>query len=73
MIVSCIWAGASGKNNNSLLWARIFQGVALAPFEALVNACVGDLYFVHVSWFFYIFIFFRKPWIQMLETELIIM
>jgi len=51
MIVSCIWAGASGKNKNSLLWARVFQGVALAPFEALVNACVGDLYFVHVSGF----------------------
>lgn len=49
MIISCIWAGVSGKNNNSLIWARIFQGVALAPFEALVNACVGDLYFVHVS------------------------
>ncbi|KAJ5084359.1 Major facilitator superfamily domain general substrate transporter [Penicillium alfredii] len=47
MIVSCIWAGASGKNHRSLLWSRIFQGVALAPFEALVNACVGDLYFVH--------------------------
>ncbi|KAJ5468635.1 hypothetical protein N7475_006387 [Penicillium sp. IBT 31633x] len=47
MIVSCIWAGVSGKNKNSLLWSRIFQGVALAPFEALVNACVGDLYFVH--------------------------
>lgn len=27
--------------------ARFFQGVALAPFEALVNASVGDLYFVH--------------------------
>ncbi|CAI7633424.1 unnamed protein product [Penicillium bialowiezense] len=47
MIVSCVWAGASGKNTNSLIWARVFQGVALAPFEALVNACVGDLYFVH--------------------------
>ncbi|KAJ5961030.1 uncharacterized protein N7479_008180 [Penicillium vulpinum] len=47
MIISCIWAGVSGKNVNSLIWARIFQGVALAPFEALVNACVGDLYFVH--------------------------
>jgi MFS family permease len=52
MIISCIWAGVSGKNHNSLIWARIFQGVALAPFEALVNACVGDLYFVHVSWAF---------------------
>lgn len=48
-IVSCVWAGASGRNATSLVWARIFQGVALAPFEALVNACVGDLYFVHVS------------------------
>lgn len=49
MIVSCAWAGASGHNYTSLLWARIFQGVALAPFEALVNAAVGDLYFLHVS------------------------
>ncbi|KAJ5585279.1 uncharacterized protein N7459_005079 [Penicillium hispanicum] len=47
MIVSCAWAGGSNTNHRSLLWARIFQGVALAPFEALVNACVGDLYFVH--------------------------
>ncbi|KAJ5157520.1 uncharacterized protein N7482_008620 [Penicillium canariense] len=47
MIVSCAWAGGSGTNHKSLLWARIFQGVALAPFEGLVNACVGDLYFVH--------------------------
>ncbi|CAG8880044.1 unnamed protein product [Penicillium salamii] len=47
MIASCAWAGASGKNTKSLIWARVFQGVALAPFEALVNACVGDLYFVH--------------------------
>lgn len=49
MIASCAWAGGSGKNPKSLLWARIFQGVALAPFEALLNACVGDLYFMHVS------------------------
>lgn len=47
MIISSAWGGASGTNYKSLLWARIFQGVALAPFEALVNACVGDLYFVH--------------------------
>lgn len=47
MIVSSAWGGASGTNYKSLLWARIIQGVALAPFEALVNACVGDLYFVH--------------------------
>lgn len=49
MIIACIWAGFSKKNYTILLWSRVFQGVALAPFEALVNACVGDLYFVHVS------------------------
>jgi MFS family permease len=49
MIASSAWGGATQKTYNytSILWARIFQGVALAPFEALVNACVGDLYFVH--------------------------
>lgn len=48
MIISAVWGGASNHNYKSLVWARVFQGVALAPFEALVNACVGDLYFVHV-------------------------
>ncbi|GAB7349675.1 hypothetical protein MBLNU459_g0347t1 [Dothideomycetes sp. NU459] len=47
IMISSIWGGASGHNYTSLLWARIFQGVGLAPFEALVNASVGDLYFVH--------------------------
>jgi MFS family permease len=47
MTVSSAWGGAAGTNYKSLLWSRIIQGVALAPFEALVNACVGDLYFVH--------------------------
>ncbi|EME39285.1 hypothetical protein DOTSEDRAFT_75122 [Dothistroma septosporum NZE10] len=47
IIVSSAWGGGSGHNYNSLLAARFFQGVALAPFEALVNASVGDLYFVH--------------------------
>jgi len=50
LIISSAWGGASGHSYKSLLWARIFQGVALAPFEALVNASVGDLYFVHVSY-----------------------
>lgn len=49
MIISSAWGGASGQNYNSMLGARIFQGIALAPFESLVNASVGDLYFVHVS------------------------
>ncbi|KAL3455689.1 major facilitator superfamily domain-containing protein [Aspergillus heterothallicus] len=47
MVISCAWAGGSGKNYQSLLWSRIFQGVALAPFEALVNASVDDLFYVH--------------------------
>ena len=48
IIVSSAWGGATGTNYKSLLWARIIQGVGLAPFEALVNASVGDLYFIHV-------------------------
>lgn len=47
IIVSSAWGGSTGTNYKSLLWARIIQGVGLAPFEALVNASVGDLYFVH--------------------------
>lgn len=46
-IGSSAWGGASGLNYSSMLWARIFQGIGLAPFEALVNAVVGDMYFVH--------------------------
>ena len=49
IIISSAWGGAVGVNYESLLWARIVQGIGLAPFEALVNASVGDLYFVHVS------------------------
>ncbi|KAK6865784.1 MFS transporter-like protein [Apiospora arundinis] len=47
LIFSSAWGGAAGKNYTSLLWARIIQGVGTAPFESLVNAAVGDLYFVH--------------------------
>ncbi|MCJ1431684.1 hypothetical protein MMC27_001039 [Xylographa pallens] len=47
IIISSAWGGASGHSYKSLLWARVVQGVGLAPFEALVNATVGDLYFVH--------------------------
>ncbi len=49
LIGTSAWGGAVGTNYNSLLWSRIIQGVGCAPFEALVNAAVGDLYFVHVS------------------------
>ncbi|KAK0621733.1 major facilitator superfamily domain-containing protein [Bombardia bombarda] len=47
LAVTSAWGGASGTNYTSFLVARIFQGIACAPFEALVNAAVGDLYFVH--------------------------
>ncbi|KAH0560017.1 hypothetical protein GP486_003462 [Trichoglossum hirsutum] len=46
LIVGSVWGGLS-RSYRSLLWARIIQGVAVAPFEALVNASVGDLFFVH--------------------------
>ncbi|CAK7236181.1 hypothetical protein SCUCBS95973_009520 [Sporothrix curviconia] len=47
LIASSAWGGAVNRNYKSMLWARIIQGVGTAPFEALVNAAVGDLYFVH--------------------------
>ena len=46
-MIGSAWGGSTGDNYTSLLWARVIQGVGLAPFEALVNASVGDLYFVH--------------------------
>jgi MFS family permease len=42
IIFSSAWAGAS-TSYASLIWARILQGIGAAPFEALVNAAVGDL------------------------------
>lgn len=49
LIASSVWGGVVGKQKDydSFLWSRIIQGVGCAPFEALVNAAVGDLYFVH--------------------------
>lgn len=47
LIASSIW-GALATSYNSFLWARVLQGVAVCPFEALVNVSVGDLYPVHV-------------------------
>ncbi|TGZ79326.1 MFS general substrate transporter [Ascodesmis nigricans] len=46
LIGSSVWGGAA-KGHKSLLWARVFQGFAVAPFEALVNASIGDMYCVH--------------------------
>lgn len=49
MCATSAWGGSTHLNRNytSFLWARVFQGVALAPFESLSNAVIGDLYFVH--------------------------
>ncbi|KAL5114979.1 hypothetical protein ACEQ8H_007152 [Pleosporales sp. CAS-2024a] len=47
VVASSVWGGAIGKNYAGFLWARVFQGVGLAPFEALVNVTVGDMYHVH--------------------------
>ena len=49
MVASSAWGGSTvhTRSYSNMIWARILQGVALAPFEALVNACVGDLYFLH--------------------------
>jgi len=51
LVVTSVWGGAAAnpKNYNALLVSRVFQGFFAAPFESLVNAAVGDLYFVHVS------------------------
>jgi len=50
LIVSSVWGGLA-SNYESFLWARIFQGVAVCPFETLVNITVGEMYCVHVSSF----------------------
>lgn len=47
IIISSIWAGATGENYASLAGARAVQGIGAAPFESLLNAAVGDLYPVH--------------------------
>ncbi|KAK9467137.1 major facilitator superfamily domain-containing protein [Lipomyces arxii] len=46
LIAGSAW-GSAATSYRSLLGARILQGVALAPFEALLNASIGDMYFVH--------------------------
>ncbi|RDA85615.1 hypothetical protein CP532_3555, partial [Ophiocordyceps camponoti-leonardi (nom. inval.)] len=47
VVASGAWAGAVGRNYQSMAAARAIQGIAAAPFETLLNAAVGDLYFVH--------------------------
>ncbi|KAH6635609.1 major facilitator superfamily domain-containing protein [Chaetomium sp. MPI-SDFR-AT-0129] len=49
LVVTSAWGGASQGEDRytSMVAARVFQGIATAPFESLVNAAVGDLYCVH--------------------------
>jgi MFS family permease len=39
--------GQAAKDYNTLLAARIIQGFATSPFESLIIAAVGDMFFVH--------------------------
>ncbi|ORY90710.1 serine/threonine kinase 16 [Leucosporidium creatinivorum] len=41
-----IWS-AESKNITSFKWSRVFQGLGMAPFEALVVSTIGDIFFVH--------------------------
>jgi len=41
-----LWSGAA-KTDTSFTVSRIYQGVGMASYEALVTATIGDLFFVH--------------------------
>lgn len=42
----CLWAGYA-KSYNSILGARVVQGLCVCMFESLNFVIVGDLYYVH--------------------------
>ncbi|KAL3473524.1 major facilitator superfamily domain-containing protein [Aspergillus californicus] len=46
MMVACFWAAAA-KSFESLVAARVLSGLCMGPFEALVPASIGDVWFVH--------------------------
>lgn len=50
LFFTSIWSGVS-QGLESFLWSRIFQGFGMAPFEALVTATIGDIFFVHETGF----------------------
>lgn len=45
-IISCIWCALS-PNLCSLIFARIFQGIAVSPVECLPSASIAEIYFLH--------------------------
>ncbi|RGP62952.1 hypothetical protein FSPOR_8936 [Fusarium sporotrichioides] len=47
LVVSCIWA-AVAQGYESLLAARVFQGLSMGPFFSLAGtSCVNDVFFLH--------------------------
>lgn len=47
VVASSFWAANVGSNYNSMIGARVVQGIGCAPYESMLNAAIGDLYFVH--------------------------
>ncbi|KAJ6780585.1 hypothetical protein PWT90_04068 [Aphanocladium album] len=57
VVATSAWAGSvpleadtpedAKRHFRSMAGARAIQGVGLAPFESLLNAAIGDMYFVH--------------------------
>ena len=47
VIASGAWGGSTNGDYKSMVGARVLQGIGCAPFESMINAAVGDLYFVH--------------------------
>ncbi|TFK48070.1 MFS general substrate transporter [Heliocybe sulcata] len=46
LLVSCIWS-ALAQSLGSLTAARVVGGAGMAPIECLVEATIGDMFFVH--------------------------
>ena len=46
MTMSCMWAGLA-TSYESLLAARVFQGIGAGASETVAPAMVGDVYFLH--------------------------
>ncbi|KAL6239502.1 hypothetical protein BDW75DRAFT_236412 [Aspergillus navahoensis] len=46
MMVACFW-GAAAQSFASLVASRVLIGLCMGPFEALVPASIGDVWFVH--------------------------
>ncbi|KZT24414.1 MFS general substrate transporter [Neolentinus lepideus HHB14362 ss-1] len=46
LLISCIWS-ARAQSIGSLTAARVVGGAGMAPIECLVEATIGDIFFVH--------------------------